>query len=116
MLSTPAVFRATNAIEFREIAAEAEPLPTATRYFRRTDQLLVRFETYTPGDLVRPEAQLLSREGTPIVPLTVEEAPGGGHQTAVTLAPFPRGDYLIELSVTVGEERVRELVAFRMQG
>jgi VWFA-related protein len=115
-LSTPAVFRAANAPQFRQIVADADALPTATRFFRRTDQLLVRFEVYTPGNVAVPSAQLLSREGTPIVPLTVEQAPDGGHQLAVALASFPRGDYIIEISVAVGEERVTELVAFRMQG
>lgn len=115
-LSTPAVFRAGNALEFRQVVDDGDALPTANRFFRRTDQLLVRFEAYTPGNVAVPSAQLLSREGSPIVPLTVEAAPDGGYQLAVALAPFPRGDYIIEIAVSVGEERVRELVAFRMQG
>ena len=63
-LSTPAVLRARNVLEMRQLVADPDALPTASRYFRRTDQLLVRVEVYTPGD-VPPvvTAQLLSREG-----------------------------------------------------
>ncbi len=48
-LSTPTVLRAQNMMEMRRIAADPDALPTAGRYFRRTDQLLLRGEAYAPG-------------------------------------------------------------------
>ena len=63
-LSTPAVMRAQNAIEFRRLVAEADTLPTAGRHFLRTDQLLVRGEVYTPGNVpAEVGAQMLNPAG-----------------------------------------------------
>ena len=117
-LSTPAVLRAQNALRMRELVADPDALPTATRYFRRTDQLLVRVEAYTPGDS-RPvvTARLLNREGTSMLELPVEPpSTGGQHQLTLQLAPFPRGDYLIEISAASGDDAATTLVAFRILG
>ena len=117
-LSTPAVLQARNALEMRQFVADLGALPTASRYFRRTDQLLVRVEAYTPGD-VPPvvTAQLLSREGTSMLTLPVEPpTTGGPHELTLQLAPFPRGDYLIEISAAAGGDVATALVAFRIQG
>ena len=117
-LSTPAVLRAQNALQMRQFVADPEALPVATRYFRRTDQLLVRVEAYTPGDTpALVSARLLSREGAPMRNLSVEQPLANGpHQVTLSLAPFPRGDYLIEISAASGEEAATTLVAFRIQG
>ena len=116
-LSTPEVLRARNAMEMRGLLAEADALPTASRFFRRTDQLLFRVEAYAPGD-VRPQvrARLLSREGTAMMELPVA-APEGDrpHEVLLQLSPFPRGDYLMELSAEAGGEAASALVAFRVQ-
>ena len=117
-LSTPTVLRARNALAMRQLVTDADALPTASRYFRRTDELLVRVEAYTPGD-VPPlvTAQLLSREGTSMLELPVERpSTAGPHQLRLQLAPFPRGDYLIEISAAVGDDVATEFVAFRIQG
>jgi hypothetical protein len=93
-------------------------LPTATRFFRRTEALLVRVEAYIPGN-VPPvvTAKLLSREGTPMRDLPVEQPSAGEpHELTLQLAPFPRGDYLIEISAASGDDVATTLVAFRIQG
>ncbi len=117
-LSTPVVLRAQNALQMRQFVAEPEALPTATRLFRRTDQLLVRVEAYMPAD-GRPAvtARLLNREGTSMLELPVEQpSPSEPHQLMLQLAPFPRGDYLIELSAVSGDDAATTLVAFRILG
>ena len=116
-LSTPQVLRARNALEMRGLLAEADALPTASRFFRRTDQLLFRVEAYAPGDVPpRVRARLLSREGTAMMELPVA-APEGDrpHEVLLQLSPFPRGDYLMELSAEAGGEAASALVAFRVQ-
>ena len=123
-LSTPRVLRARSAVEMRGLLADADALPTASRYFRRNEQLLVRVEAYAPGG-VRPRvrARLLSREGTAMMELPVDPPEdGGSHQVLLQLAPFPRGDYLIELSAEAGADAAEAgadaastLVAFRIQ-
>ena len=117
-LSTPSVLRAQNALEMRQFVADVDALPTASRYFRRTDQLLVRVEAYTPGDIPPVvTAQLLNRQGSSMLELPIERpSPAGPHQLTLQLAPFPRGDYLIEISAAVGDDVATEFVAFRIQG
>ena len=117
-LSTPALLRARNAMEMRRLVADPDALPTASRYFRRTDQLLVRVEVYTKGAIPAVvTAQLLSREGTSMRELSVEQAAQDApYEVALPLASFPRGDYLIELSAAAGDDVATTLVAFRIQG
>ncbi|MCY4505496.1 MAG: VWA domain-containing protein [Acidobacteria bacterium] len=116
-LSTPQVLRARNAVEMRGLLADADALPTASRFFRRTEQLLFRVEAYAPGDVPpRVRARLLSREGTAMMELPVA-APEGErpHEVLLQLSPFPRGDYLVELSAEADGETASTLVAFRVQ-
>jgi hypothetical protein len=116
-LSTPQVLRARNAVELRALLADADALPTASRFFRRNDQLLFRVEAYAPGDVApRVRARLLSREGTAMMELPVGAPEDGGpHQVLLQLSPFPRGDYLMELSAEAGDDVASTLVAFRIQ-
>ena len=116
-LSTPAVLRARNAQGMRQLIADPDALPTASRYFRRTDELLVRVEAYAPGGIPPAvTAQLLSREGTSMRPLPVEQpAAGGPFELALRLASFPRGDYLIEISAAADDDVATTLIAFRIQ-
>ena len=116
-LSTPTVLRAQNTMEMRRIAADPDALPTAGRYFRRTDQLLLRGEAYAPGaSPVDVTARLLNREGASMMPLPVELSAGGAYELSVQLSPFPRGDYLVEVSAASGDGVATALVAFRIQG
>ena len=64
VMSTPSFVRARNALELRAIVDDYDVTPTASRDFRRTDQVLVRFEAYAPGAAVPSvEARLLNRNG-----------------------------------------------------
>ena len=65
MLSTPQVWFARNAREFTALTAGAPPAPTATRDFRRTDRLLVRFDAFAPANAATTvTARLLNQQGT----------------------------------------------------
>ena len=52
-LSTPHVLRARTVKEFREISADAHAVPSASREFRRTDRLVIRFDAYAPAGTPR---------------------------------------------------------------
>ena len=116
-LSTPQVLRARNAVELRGLLADPDAVPTASRFFRRADQLLFRVEAYAPGGVTpQVRARLLSREGTAMMELPVDAPEDDGpHQALLQLSPFPRGDYLVELSAEAGGETASALVAFRVQ-
>lgn len=118
-LSTPAVFRAATAREFRELAADPAPEPTAAREFRRTERLLVRFEVYGPGE--QPPAvtaKILNRSGQGMADLPVKgpEAPATACQLDIPLAGLPPGEYLVEVKALAGGGEAKELIPMRVTG
>lgn len=116
-ISTPSVFRALNAREFRELNAAPDPVPTATREFRRTDRLLIRFEAYGPGNSVpQVTARVLNRGGKSMADLPVREPQGDTHfyQLDLPLAGFASGEYLVEIKAKGPEGEAQELVPVRI--
>ncbi len=137
VLSTPVFVRARNELEYRSLVDDWTALPTASRDFRRTERMLVRFQAYAPGGGAPDvEARLVNRAGEAIVPLDVLEAdtsaagsepPSNGgsgpmsprepnwFQVPVALPFLPTGEYLIELQVTYGDGETTHLAAFRLE-
>ena len=115
-MSAPRVYRARNAREFLELAAEGAAVPTPSREFLRSERLLIRFDAY--GEASAPpvaEAVLLNRSGNRMGPLVVAPAAAGGtYQIELSLGWMPPGEYLIEITVRGGEAPV--LVPFRLSG
>ena len=116
VFSTPAFVRARNALEFTEMSEDWTLPPTASRNFRRTDQLLLRFEVYAPGDVAPEiEARLLNRRGDVMFPLPVSPAADGQpHQVKLVPSFLAPGEYLIELLAVTSNSEATELVAFRL--
>ncbi len=116
VFSTPAFVRARNALEFREMSEDWTLPPTASRSFRRTDQLLLRFDAYAPGDVAPEiEARLLNRRGDVMFTLPVRPAADGHpHQVEIRPSFLAPGEYLIELRAATPDREATELVAFRL--
>jgi hypothetical protein len=119
MLSTPKVWFARNALEFRSLTSGTPPAPTATRDFRRTDRLLIRLDAYAPADApTKVTAQLLNQQGTKMSDVTVTppaDASTQTHSIDFPLANLAAGQYLLEITGTSeGHQPVSELVAFRV--
>ena len=116
-LSTPAVFRAANAREFREISSDPAAVPTASREFLRTERLLVRLDAYAPGN-AQPTvtARLLNRGGSAMVdvPVKAPAAPGSPYAIDLPLAGLASGEYLLEIKAAAGEETASQLIAMRI--
>jgi len=118
-LSTPRVYSARTPREFQAIASNAAAVPPANREFSRTLRLLIRFDSYGPGNEVPvPTAALLNSNGQKFVDVPVAAAGAGGtHQIDMSLATIPAGEYVIEISVKGATgETAKELVAFRVVG
>lgn len=116
VLSTPAFIRARNYMHWRELVDDWDAVPSASREFRRTERLLLRFDAYGPG-MVIPDvsAHLLNRAGERMFPLTVQPSQDGHpNQVNVQVASLPPGDYVVELLVTTPDDELTELVAFRL--
>jgi hypothetical protein len=118
-LSTPRVYTARTPREFQAIAANAAAVPPANREFSRTLRLLIRFDSYGPGnEIPAPTAALLNNNGQKFADVPVVAATAGGtHQIDMSLATIPAGEYVIEISVKGATgETAKELVAFRVVG
>lgn len=118
MLSTPKVWFARNALEFNKLTAGTPPAPSATREFRRTDRLLIRFDAYAPANApVKVTAQLLNQQGTKMTDITVTPPADASptHAIDMPLSNLAAGQYLLEITGTSeGHKPVSELVAFRV--
>jgi VWFA-related protein len=111
-ISTPRVYRARTALEFRTIAADAAALPIAARQFSRTERLLIRFDVY--GNAT-PTAVLLNRNGDRMADVPVAPAAAGGtHQIDLGLAAIAAGEYLVEITATGATGETKELVPLRI--
>ncbi len=117
-ISTPRVLKAASAIEYRSLAANPDAVPTASREFRRTERVLVRFDTYGPGtELPVPAARLLNRAGQAMSDLQVATPqPGTSHQIDLPLAGLPPGEYLVEIRAKGESGEATELVALKVVG
>jgi VWFA-related protein len=116
-LSTPAVYRSGSAREFQALTADPSPVPTASREFRRTERLLVRFDAYAPGtEVPAVTARVLNRAGNAMaeLPVAAPQAPGGFYQLDLPLAGFAAGEYLIEVKAKGTEGEVTELVPLKI--
>jgi VWFA-related protein len=119
-LSTPRVFVARNGREYQVLKAETAPVPTALREFRRTDRLLVRFNTFgKPTGPLTLSARLLNRQGQKMSDLPVAPPPSEAEtqQVDLPLSSLAVGEYLLEVSASAqGQAAATELVPFRVTG
>jgi VWFA-related protein len=116
-LSTPRVFAVRTPREFQAIAGNAAAVPPANREFSRTMRLLIRFDSYGPGNEVpTPTAALLNNNGQKFADIPVTAAATGGtHQIDMSLATIPAGEYVIEIDAKGATgETAKALVPFRV--
>jgi VWFA-related protein len=118
VLGTPRLFTARNGREFQEISSDLTLTPTASREFRRTERLLVRFNAFgKPEGPLTITARLLNRQGQRMADLPVTPPAGDGAPNVVDLplASLAMGEYLLEISASAnGQLAATELVAFRV--
>jgi len=116
-LGSPIVIRAANAVELRAVHADRNPFPFPGREFTRTDRAFVRFNVY--GDHAAEavvSARLLSRVGSALrtLPVAPPSPQVDTHEIDLPLAALARGDYLVEITATAGDDRAEVLVPLRV--
>jgi hypothetical protein len=114
-LSTPRVYAARTANEFRAVAADAAAVPTARREFQRTERLLIRFDAYgTSGD-APVTAAVVNWAGEQLTVVSVRPADAGGtHQISLPLGSLAPGEYAVEITAKGEGGQTRELVPLRV--
>jgi hypothetical protein len=117
-ITTPKVWVARTAREFTALTSAAPPTPVATREFRRTERLWIRFEALAPGTVTPTvTAQLLNQQGTKMTDVTVTATAGQPWSIDLPLANLAAGRYLLEITAQgEGDQPVSELIAFRVGG
>lgn len=117
-ISTPRLHLARTAREYQLLIKDASVAPVASREFRRTDRLVVRFEALAPGNVTPTvTSRLLNRQGQKMsdLPVTKPTAAGDPFAVDLPLASLPPGEYLLELAASVdGQTPATELVAFKV--
>jgi hypothetical protein len=128
LITTPKVWVARNAREMTTFLSTAPPAPSASREFRRTDRLLIKFSALAPAGAPKVTAQLLNQQGTKMADVTVksdaattgqaasaEATAGQAAEIDLPLANLAAGQYLLEITATAeGQKPVTELLAFRL--
>jgi hypothetical protein len=116
IFSTPVFVRARNAMEYREVVDDWNVQPTASRIFRRTDLLMLRFHAYAPGQAIPElEVNLLNRSGDLMFPLEVRRVDdGSAYQVELMPSFLAPAEYIVELKAETSESEATELVAFRL--
>jgi VWFA-related protein len=116
--ATPRVYLARTARDFQMIRKDENVAPTASREFRRTERLVLKVDTYSPGTAaVTVTARLLNKQGGKMADVPVTSAAGQPHFIDLPLSAFAPGEYLLELSAASdGQKPVAELIAFRVEG
>jgi VWFA-related protein len=112
-IGTPQFLRARNFREFRTLGG-GRAVPVASREFRRTERLLIRFPAYAPdGQQPSVSARLLNRLGQPMRTLDVQSA-DGEHEIDLMLASLANGEYQVELAAISQAGKTTEVLAFRV--
>ena len=115
-IGTPAVSSRQELSRVPHTRRRCEAVPVASREFRRTERLLIRFPAYAPdGQQPTVSARLLNRVGQPMRTLDVRSA-DGEHEIDLMLASLANGEYQVELAVTSPAGNVTELLGFRVTG
>ncbi|HEX5068858.1 MAG TPA: VWA domain-containing protein [Vicinamibacterales bacterium] len=117
-IAPPQIFRARTAFEIGTLRKSTTAIPNVTRKFSRSERLLMRFEAYGPGGAPPVVSmRVLNQVGEQLLPLAAPANPAPNvFEADVSLAWGPPGDYLIEISATVGSEKTVRLIGIRVTG
>jgi VWFA-related protein len=115
VLTTPALVRARNALEWRTAMSDQSGALHAGREFTRTDRLLLRFAAHGGEQEVALSATLLDRRGAKLLDLPVAaDAARNGHQIDLPLASIAQGEYVIAIEARSADTRADAHVALRV--
>jgi hypothetical protein len=109
------VLRARTAADARAIADGGSATTFAGREFNRTDRLYVRFSVHgAAANEAEVSARLTTKAGAALLEPPVARMREAGYQLEIPLASIARGEYLIAVAATHGEQRARALVPLRV--
>ena len=116
-ISTPAVFRTQNALEYRTLDRSPGARSFPGREFARSDRLLVRFSVQgSAATAATVSARMVSHWGKELaeLPLTRPPQQAAAYEIDLPLSSVARGEFLIAVTAVNGAERVRAFVPLRI--
>jgi VWFA-related protein len=116
-ISTPALFRTQNVLEYRNLDRSESARAFPGREFARSDRVLIRFFVHGSAASGAPvNAKILSQWGKDLaeLPLTRPPQPPSAYEIDLPLSTIARGEYLIAVTAGSGAERVRAFVPLRV--
>lgn len=116
-VTPPQIFRARTARDLQALRQSASAMPTTSREFSRTEQLLLRFKAYGPGGTPTVTVRLVNAVGDVMSTFPPAEARADG----LIEMPFPlgglvTGTYLIEIEARTSDLQSRVVIGFRITG
>ncbi|HEX7486413.1 MAG TPA: VWA domain-containing protein [Vicinamibacterales bacterium] len=115
-LATPRFSVAASLQELRELQANTDPIPRATRVFHQTDRVFVDVECYSTAANASPAitAQLLSADGKELLALPVSELHAGRLRLELPIRGLGKGTYMFRVRARVGDAQSEQVTAFRV--
>jgi VWFA-related protein len=116
-VTSPAVFRAQNAREYRSLDRGPNAVPFPGREFERTDRLVIRFEVHgAAASTATVAARIVSQWGKDLaeLPLVPRATGVGPYEIDLPLSSVARGDFLIAVSASAGTDTTRAFVPIRV--
>jgi VWFA-related protein len=116
-VGVPILLRARTVVEARALAEGRPATPYAGREFGRTDRVFVRVSTYGGAAAdAGVSARLTNKADATLLEMPAARLAGSAttYQVELPLASIARGDYLIAIAASHGEERTRALVPIRV--
>lgn len=111
-VGTPRVYRHRTIAEMRAFRTDEAPTPSASRRFRRTDQLVI--DVPFQSDVGRPaiRASLGNRDGQELTELPLASGPEGVARVVLPLASLAPSTYTVRVELSIGAASGAEVVAF----
>jgi VWFA-related protein len=116
-ISAPAVFRTQSALERRNLDLGPEAVPYPGREFLRTDRLHIRFALLgAAAPTASVTARLISQWGKDLaaLPLVARTSPDAPYDIELPLSSVARGEFLIAITATAGDQSTRVMVPIRV--
>jgi hypothetical protein len=116
-ISTPALFRTQNALEYRNLDRSPGARAFPGREFARSDRLLVRFSVQgRAAAAATVTARMLSQWGKDLaeLPLTRPPQQASAYEIDLPLSSVARGEFLISVTAASGADRARVFVPLRV--
>jgi hypothetical protein len=111
-LGTPRVYRTRSQLEARRFDSNAEPVPTVSRRFSRTDRLVIDVPWVASSGALDLSVKLTNRDGNAITALPLTSAAEGRARIVLPLANLAPSTYVVRVDASAGDERVTQQVAF----